>query len=394
MLHRVDIKAFKSIEDARIDLGELNVFIGANGSGKSNILEAIGVLGAAAAGRVDDESLLRRGVRPGLPALYKSSFRGAHIRDAIRFGAFSDCASYEVELNNPIKNPQPAWSFKTEKFLVDGTKVVGRSRALKGYRALDPARGLAALRDVELPEGDPGSRLLAALREYAVYAPNTATLRGIVSDPQMRPPVGLSGGRLAEGVAELRRAAKTDEHLEEVVEDTLGLVDWVQTFGAKDESSILLSPSVARPGRVLYFRDRFMAEGRNELSAYDASEGALYVLFAAVLASHPASPSLLAVDNFDAALNPRLVRSLMERMTEWVLGRRRQILLTCHNALVLDGLNIRDDRVRLFAVDRTSRGVTTVRRVVVDEELLDKAKEGWPLSRLWVAGHLGGVPNV
>jgi hypothetical protein len=23
-----------------------------------------------------------------------------------------------------------------------------------------------------------------------------------------------------------------------------------------------------------------------------------------------------------------------------------------------------------------------------------KAKEGWPLSRLWILGHLGGVPNV
>jgi hypothetical protein len=23
-----------------------------------------------------------------------------------------------------------------------------------------------------------------------------------------------------------------------------------------------------------------------------------------------------------------------------------------------------------------------------------KAKEGWPLSRLWVSGHLGGMPNV
>lgn len=394
MLDRIEIKAFKSIEDASIELGEINVFVGANGSGKSNVLEAIGVLGSAAAGRVDDEALLRRGVRPGLPALYKSSFRGGRLRDAIRFGAFGPDSSYEVELNNPIKNPLPAWHFKTERFLVGTEKVVGRSRALKTYRTLDPARGLAALKDVELGEQSAGSRLLTELREFSIFAPNTATLRGIVADPQMRRPVGLSGGRLAEAVGELRREARTDEYLEEVIEDSVGLLDWVRTFGAKEGGDITLSPSIPRQQRVLFFRDRFMAEGRNELSAYDASEGALYVLFAAVLAAHPACPSLFAIDNFDAALNPRLVRSLMERLSSWILGRGRQVLLTCHNPLVLDGLDIRDERVRLFAVDRTSRGATTVRRVVVSTELLGKAQEGWPLSRLWVAGHLGGVANV
>ncbi len=32
-------------------------------AGKSNLLEALGVLSAAVSGRVDDEALLRRGVR-------------------------------------------------------------------------------------------------------------------------------------------------------------------------------------------------------------------------------------------------------------------------------------------------------------------------------------------
>jgi predicted ATPase len=137
-----------------------------------------------------------------------------------------------------------------------------------------------------------------------------------------------------------------------------------------------------------------MAEGRNILSAYDASEGALYVIFAAILAAHPDSPQLLAIDNFDATLNPRLLRSLTSRMVDWVLDSGRQVLMTCHNPLVLDGLPLKDDRVRLFAVDRSYGGMTVIRRVVVNEELMAKAKEGWPLSRLWILGHLGGVPNV
>src|SRR5690242_21073363 len=44
----------------KLSLGQVNVFVGANGSGKSSLLEALGVLGAAADGRVDDTRLKER----------------------------------------------------------------------------------------------------------------------------------------------------------------------------------------------------------------------------------------------------------------------------------------------------------------------------------------------
>jgi len=392
MIDRIEIHAFKSIQEASLELGAFNVFVGANGSGKSNILEAIGVLGAAAAGRVNDESLLYRGVRPGLPDLYKTSFRGHKRRNAIRFGAYSGASSYEVELYNP-SNQSTSWSYKTEKWLSAGKRIVGRSPASSEISSLDSNRGLAALEEVKMA-GTAGSHLLSALQQFSIYTPNTMKLRGIDTDLQSRAPVGLAGGRLAEASEELRRLARQDETLDDVIKGILGLVDWVENFGARAGSDVPLSPSIPRQAQVLYFRDRYMAEGRNILSAYDASEGALYVLFAAILAVHLDSPKFLAIDNFDATLNPRLVRSLSSKMVEWVLDRDRQLLMTCHNPLVLDGLPLQDERVRLFAVDRSYGGMTVIRPVVVDEALMAKAKEGWPLSRLWILGHLGGVPNV
>jgi hypothetical protein len=86
----------------------------------------------------------------------------------------------------------------------------------------------------------------------------------------------------------------------------------------------------------------------------------------------------------------------MEHFCKWLLAseRRRQILLTTHSPLALDGLPLQDDRVRLFTVSRTSSGRTSIRRITVDDSILAKARKGWTLSRLWVMGHLGGVPNV
>ena len=60
MIRQLSIERFKSLVKLDIELGRINVFIGANGSGMSNILEALGVLGSAAFGRVDDETLQRR----------------------------------------------------------------------------------------------------------------------------------------------------------------------------------------------------------------------------------------------------------------------------------------------------------------------------------------------
>ena len=259
---------------------------------------------------------------------------------------------------------------------------------------LDQQRGLAALKAVEIDPLCEGAELLNRLQGYAIYTPNTATLRGLVADLQIRHPIGLSGGRLAEAIREMQHQAMTNDQLEQVLEDVQELIDWSTEIGSIQGEILPLSAAVPRTGEVLLFRDRYMGEGHNLISAYDASEGALYVLFAAILAAHPDSPRLLAIDNFDAALNPRLVRSLTAKMVDWTLASGRQLLLTCHNPQVLDGLPLQDERIRLFAVDRTVGGKTVIHRVVVDDALLSKAKEGWPLSRLWVSGHLGGVPNV
>jgi len=126
MLNSIHIRAFKSLHDLQIELGSVNVFIGANGSGKSNILEAIGVLSSAASGRVDDEALLRRGVRPGLPRLYKSSFKKAQTSPYITIEAQSDHASYSVSLLNPLQDPKPAGTFKNENLQSKQVTIIDR----------------------------------------------------------------------------------------------------------------------------------------------------------------------------------------------------------------------------------------------------------------------------
>ncbi|MCB1919322.1 MAG: AAA family ATPase [Candidatus Competibacteraceae bacterium] len=392
MIRTIKIDGFKSLASMSFDLGRVNCLIGANGVGKSNILEAIGVLGAAANGTVDDESLLRRGVRPGVPGLYKTSFATARTPAHIGLSALgAESEEYRISILNPLENPSPAWAFKTE-YLTDGSTGIV-SDGVRNKKNLTPTAGLAALQIVEIDADSPAFKLMRRLQGYAIYSPNTPTLRAMITDQQSRDPVGLSGGRLAEAFADLRRTTLDKD--EDLLDSVFDLIDWVEDIETTHAAGSLLSPSIARAKEVLKFTDRFMKKSRNSLTAYDASEGALYVLFCAILCLSPQAPKLFAVDNLDQALNPRLVTRLTSKLGIWLkhADRERQLLFTAHNPAVLDGLDLLDDDTRLFAVDRNSSGHTQIKRIELSDKLLVLNKD-YPLSRLWLMGHLGAVPNV
>lgn len=406
MLTRLKVRGFKSLSELKtLELSQVNVFVGANGSGKSNLLEAIGLLGAAASGRIDDQSLLRRGVRPGVPALYKTSLKGTRLLPAIYLeGEWSaNDVRYSVGINNPLSEPKPAWGYKTETVEVGAQTLLSRGETgghLAGEKwekahAMAPKReaGLAALaRATEQFAGEPAN-FLDALSDFAIFAPVTPVLRGIAPDPAPRAPVGLFGGRLPEAVGPLLdRKAETFGHMD--LRELFELLDWASDLSISPPSRQLLSPSVPTARFVIRFTDRRMTKGRDVLSGYDASEGALYVLFMLVLAMHGESPRFLAIDNFDAALNPRLARVVTAKFVKLILSSpsKRQVFLTTHQPGALDGLDLTDQRLRLFVVERNRKsGATEARPIQINADLLSKGGDKFSLSRLWTMGRLGGL---
>lgn len=74
-INKIHVRNFKSLYDTKFEPGNVNVLIGANGSGKSSVLEALGILSAAMSDRVNDNSLQRMGVRLSPSPMYKSRFK-------------------------------------------------------------------------------------------------------------------------------------------------------------------------------------------------------------------------------------------------------------------------------------------------------------------------------
>ncbi len=402
MITKIGVQGFKALQDVELELGAVNVVIGANGVGKSSLLEAIGVLGAAVGGRVDAESLHRRGVRLGQPAIYKTSLAEQDYRRSISLSAYGEPeVGYHVSLSNPVKRPEPVWKYDTESLEVEGKRVAGRSprgsRAPEVGTLKEPLSREAGLITALMAHFRPSVRsFLQVLGDYRIFAPTTPVLRGVAQDSAPVPPLGLSGGDLAERVGELLEDEAKGERLLDLIHR---LIPWVEEVRVVAPSKALIPPALPMPRRILAFTDRRMRKGRNQISAYDASEGLLYALFLFTLALHPQMPSFFAVDNVGFALHPRLRQALIGRFCDLLLETtgeaERQVILTTHDPLILDGLPLWDDRVRLFAMDRDGRGRAVIRRVTVDEEFQKlKEEKGLVLSDLWIEGWLGGVPGI
>lgn len=389
-IKQIKIKNFKSLYDVAFEPGKVNVFIGANGSGKTSILEALGVLSAAMTDRVNTNSLHRKGVRISTSMLYKSKFSSIEKESKtvdIALSWKNDNNMYEYSTHLAVPTDDDSWKYFAESVTCNGENVYGRSNRSSspmnnkvGYFTLSEALSSAEYIDAgKYIEG------------YGIYQPDTLTLRGNVADPAQINPIGLNGGRLAEAVSDLIYAKNEDLMFGSIyMEDMLELIDWASDFKVSKPKKSILNPGVPSTRQVVEFKDKYLKDTAS-FTGYDASEGALYVLFLLALAMHEKAPKMFAVDSFDHALNPRLARKVTNVFCEKIIQEHKTVFMTTHSPLVLDGLDLSNDDIRLFTTDRNKWGHIEVRRVMVSDKLL---KMNQPLSRLWVNGLLGGVPEL
>ena len=343
-IKEIKIKNFKSLYDVSFCPGNINVFIGANGSGKSSVLEAIGVLSAAMTDRVNTDSLQRKGVRLSTSSLYKSQFRSIErsmptVDFAMNWERNHDKYEYSVHLTTPSDND--TWKYHSESVSKNGEIVFGRSN--RTSMQLNNKVGYYALS--EKLRGSEYKDMGNYISEYGIYQPDTLTLRGNVADPTQVTPIGLNGGRLADAMEDLFSVVDDEIMFGTLgMDDVLELIDWVSDIHITKPKKSNLNPGVPSTRQVIKFQNRFLKD-KSVFTGYDASEGALYVLFMLTLAMHPDAPGIFAIDRFDHALNPRLAKKLTEIFTRLIIESGKTVFMTTHNPLVLDGLNLADDRI-------------------------------------------------
>ncbi len=357
MLSRVTIQNYKSIVDLTLELGRFNVFIGENGCGKTNILEALALGALSLRGDGDVESLVARGVRAAPTPITTARFREGNPSEVIGLQLVEGSEPLSLRLRSNASRTSPVWSLESAASLQTSVESA------------------TALR----------TSIEAAVGSFAIYAALTPSLRG-TDVLSRRRPLGLYGEGLDVLIANLAPA-----DFDELVRRS-HFVSWLdEVLLDRDDRLKFDGHKLGRSVSTLYFRDRFMDTSQNLFSAENANEGVLHALFHLTLFVSPETPRVFGIDNIETSLNPRLCRLLTTELAALAKSRDKQALVTTHNPAVLDGLNLHDDDQRLFVVSRNDEGHTQVKRVLVKPQ----PEEGprYMLSELWMRGHLGGIPK-
>lgn len=402
MLRTFRVRNFKSIEDVTIELGRVNVIIGENGAGKSNLLEAFAFAGASAAGRAGHEFLASRGIRSPDPRMMVQAFEPRPTdRERARSAPDAQSAPFEASAFTVEEEGKPGVEFVT-------SWRAGQYQAAAEPTADDAARAapdeikeaeaaaaeiisvarmsipdIARVKDqlVQILAGHRNARSRvrsSVLTSFLIYAPEPTALRTFMEEGQILP-LGVRGEGLFKLLSDLESSQARQDWAD--INTNLRMLDWFDGL----ETARDAGPNERR----LAIKDRYLSVAK--LDQRSTNEAFLYLLFYFALFVAKDTPPFFAIDNIDASLNPALCRELMMRLVKLAAKHKKQVLLTTHNAALLDGLDLTDVEQRLFVASRDNRGRTVLRRVPAPKAVRERPPV--PLSEAFVRGYLGGLPK-
>ncbi|MBX9937534.1 MAG: ATP-binding protein [Burkholderiaceae bacterium] len=443
MFKLIEITNYKSIQKIKIPLGRVNIFVGENGAGKSNILEAIALAGAANAGKLDNEFLASRGIRVTQPQLMRPAFSGFLDSDPIKITVSDEAhlpKNYELNNDNApytqwrctvkdqeevtldlddllkifldlreaastAKENNKAIENLDEKIKAASSifeKIVSGSASAAAQKNRSDNLDLLSVKKIKDEKisiplqikqsernfftkyrwTDDFSRedSYKALNNFVIYSPENSALRMFEKEGQIEP-LGINGEGLLKLLSVLSESNEKGTLNE--VKNSLKLLNWFKNFEIVAEQGGI--------PRRMEIEDRYLAEKKKYFDQKSANEGFLFLVFYFCLFASRLTPKFFAVDNVDVSLNPKLCQRLIEELVKLAKKNDKQVLLTTHNPAILDGLNLEDGDQRLFVVSRGTQGETKIKRIEKPKTI-----EGAPpvrLSEAFLRGALGGLPK-
>lgn len=381
MINTLSIENYKSIVDLSLNLSHFNVFVGENGSGKSNILEALCLTGAATLNQLDNERLIARGVKLTSPKLMFSALSSLSHSEQIVLKVSSGVAhkSYVLQNSGNINN---SWHLQDElqqqslsKYsdLIQELKTPDLAQSRKMQLLFDAEQLLKGLPIADgLLEFEQGISPFNDLSQFKIYSPESSRLRSGY-DENFSEPVGLQG----QGTLQLIKKLQSNEECFRDLCESLSAFEGFEEIDEINDEHIVI-------------RDYYV---NTVINQQNMSDGFLFVLFCLGLVISPNTPSVFAIDHLDTALNPKLCTKLAEEIAKLAKKYNKQVFATTHNPGVLDGIDLASDDERLFVVSRGRQGQTKVKRISVDQKPISASGESLKLSEAFLRGYLGGLPK-
>ena len=370
-----------------LELHDLNVLIGANGSGKSNFLEIFELLRALPKGEEDSNNLngiinrgggiyewLWKGAKSHAGFFLESilSFNRIDLRHGFTLASFLDMISSEYIINiiksEPKKenviyikkeyNKGSIWNADTKK-LEDIANNVGNfglsilSQRYNNLGIINEINGLAgSYEKIRL------YREWSLGRNTIFRSPQRADLRNDRLESDF--------SNLAVFLSRLRKSPATKRAIITGIRDLYeGLTDFeVVTEGGSAQI--------------------FFEEGDFSIPATRLSDGTLRYLCLLALLLDPTPPPLICIEEPELGLHPDMLPKIADLLID--ASKRTQLIVTTHSDVLVDALSEQPESV---LVCEKHDGKTTIKRLERSE--VAHWLEDYRLGQLWIRGEIGGT---
>ncbi len=358
-----------------VELGDLNVFIGANGSGKSNFFEAARFLQEAQRNLrafLNSSSEVKDWVWDGAP----------EAMSRIEFDVGSDTLRYFLGVEPlagvsiSVEGLEFVESANRPRNLMwrdsDYVQISGKKRATSFTEAVRPdATVLQEFRDARIDKQARAMRdALASIQFFTEWGFGRA--KNPVRGPQ--PSATIQGALLADTTnaplrlnTMLQRKGFRERLLEHVTSVLPGVVDVLADFVMGSTQIVFMEANRA-----------------HRTPASRLSDGTLHWLLLGLILLDEENDSPVFLDEPELGLHPDAIASLARLLKE--ASARRQVIVSTHSSLLVSSFT--DTPECVYAFDRDQHG-TRVERL--NSKLIKSwVQRGESLGGIWAAGAIGG----
>lgn len=387
-LRSVRIIRYRTLRDVTWEPGAMNVVIGANGAGKSNLLRALASAKNLAAGRLSDAVREQGGF---LAMAFNGELRP--IEATVEFdassvsGRKSSRLRYVVVLDPLTRGSAYRIAQETLEEAYDGGSRTILDRTPTSIRAIDRSGVVTSLEDsLVAPEESAlplfetglldslGRTLLATLDGWRFFHDLRVDLRAPVRDPavtQEAPTLNVDGGNLTNFLHTKFERGSTSfrESLESTLAAALG----------PEFDRIYFPPSGGNTkiGMEIGWKGRSRRSRIGELS-----DGVLRFIMIVAALTEPQTDGLIAIDQPELGMHPGLLPIIAEAAS--VASQTAQVVFTTHSPELMDAFGAESPPDT--TVVRAEQGATSLSMLTGDD--LRRWLADFSLGRAFRSGEL------
>lgn len=362
-INKIEIEGFRSIKDINFELADINVLIGANGSGKSNFVGAFSFLRAITEGRLENYVRKSGGANR---ILHFGTKNTSKVRLRVHFNNSKD--QYEIKLAPTVSDElfvDDEWVYFRNKSYPspygEGLQPLGKEAGISG----SVGKGIA-------------SYVKSALKSWRVYH-----FHDTGDSSPMKKTSEVDDNRfLRQDGANLSAFLYL---LKNNYPDSYRQIRQVFKQVAPFFDDFLLEPRELDEQRIML--EWLHKSSEAYFDASSLSDGSLRFACLATLLCQPREflPSVILLDEPELGLHPFAI-TLLGAMIKSV-ANHSQVVLSTQSSLLLDQFEVGQ-----VVVVEQGKAETKMRRL--DEASLQDWLSSYSLGQLWEKNELGGRPGV